>query len=398
MKPLGKIASEISPSATLAVDNLAKSMTAQGIDVAGFGAGEPDFNTPDNIKLAAIEAVINNETHYTPAAGTMRLRTAVCRRLKEDIGADYEPSQIIISSGAKHCLYLAMSALLDPGDEVLLPGPYWVSYYEQIRMCHGVPVVVGSTQEEGWRVSPEKLEAAITDKTKCLILNNPCNPTGMMYTRPELEKIADICVRHDLYVISDEIYSCLVYGDAEFCSMVSLGEEIKKRTLLVNGVSKAYAMTGWRIGYIAANAEVAKVISRYMSHSIGNASNIAQAAAAEALEGPQDSVAAMKSMFAARREYILKRIAAIEGLNCHEPEGAFYVFINVTGVLGKKCGGKVLATSADFCEELLKKGLVAVVSGESFGAPGYVRWSYAASMEKIKKGLDRLEEFLATLE
>lgn len=397
MKSLGKIASAVRPSATLAVDNLAKSMIADGIDVVSFGAGEPDFSTPEHIKQAAIDSIVNNQSKYTPAAGTVALRKAVCKRLLEDYGLKYDHTQIIVSSGAKHCLFLAMNALLDPDDEVILPGPYWVSYYEQIMMCHAVPVIVDSTEEEGWRVSPEKLAAAITDKTKCLILNNPCNPTGTMYTREELEQIAKICVENDIYVISDEIYACLTYG-AEFVSMASLGEDIKERTVLINGVSKAYAMTGWRIGYIACNEAIAKVISRYVSHSTGNPSNAAQFAAAAALDGPQEQVELMRQQFEARRAYILSRINAVDGLACHPPEGAFYVFINIKSYFGKKCKGKEITCSDDFCEAFLKEGLVAVVSGASFGADGYIRWSYATSMENIKEGFDRLEKFLAILE
>ena len=398
MKSLGQVAAAVKPSATLAVDNLAKTMKAQGIDVIGFGAGEPDFNTPDRIKLAAIDSIIKNESKYTPSQGTVKVREAVCKRLKEDFGVEYEPANIVVSSGAKHCLFLAMNALLNPGDEVILPCPYWVSYYEQILMCHATPVFVESTQANGWRVSPEKLAAAITDKTKCLILNNPCNPTGMMYTKEELQEIARICVEKDIYVIADEIYACLVYEGKKFTSFASLGEEVKERTILINGVSKTYAMTGWRIGYLACNKEIASIITRFASHSTGNPSNVAQAAAAEALSGPQQEVEVMRRQFEERRAYILGRIANIANLSCHAPEGAFYVMVNISACLGKKCNGKVLENSSDFCEAFLKEGLVAVVSGSSFGADGYVRWSYAASMENIRAGFDRLEKFLASLE
>ncbi len=397
MKPISRIASAVRASTTLAVDNLAKSMKAEGIDVIGFGAGEPDFDTPEHIKQAGLAAISANQTRYTPSSGTVALRKGICERIKADTGVEYEPSQIVVSSGAKHCIYAALSVLLNPGDEVILPAPYWVSYYEEILMCGGVPVIVNTTEDEGYRLPPERLEAAITDKTKCVIINNPSNPTGMMYTRDELKTFADICVKNDIYIISDEIYCSLVYDDNKFTSMASLGDEIREHTILINGVSKTYAMTGWRIGYLAANKEIAGVMANFLSHSTGNPCSVAQAAALEALTGPQDQVEVMRREFEKRREYILSRIETIEGLSCHKPEGAFYVMLNISHYLGRRSGDVVLNDADDFSSELLKKGLVAVVSGVGFGAPEYVRWSYATSRENICKGFDRLEKFLAEL-
>ena len=319
MKELSKIALAIQPSTTLAIDAMFKQMKADGLDVVGFGAGEPDFPTPDHIKEAGIEAIRNNDTKYTPSVGTVDLRKAICQRLKEDCGVDYEPAQIAASNGAKTCVYAALRALVNPGDEVILPAPYWVSYIELIQMVGGVPVVVEATEAEHFKITPEKLAAAITPNTKCMILNNPSNPTGMMYSRSELEAIAKVCVEKDIYVISDEIYYCLAYDGREFTSLAAISPEIKDRTLIVNGVSKAYAMTGWRLGYVAAPAPIAKVIGNYLGHCTGNPCTI--------------------NLF-------------------------------------------------------LKYGKVAVVPGTGFGAPDFVRWSYATSMDNIKAGLDRLEKFL----
>ncbi len=270
MKELSRIAEAVQASTTMAIDAMFKQMKADGIDVIGFGAGEPDFDTPDAIKEAGIAAIRNNVTRYTPAAGTVELRQAVCDRMKADYGLDYKPAQVVVSSGAKHLVYLALRAIVNPGDEVILPAPYWVSYYELIKMVGGVPVVVTATEAEHFKLTADKLEGAITDKTKAIILNNPSNPTGMMYSREELEALEAVCAKADLYVISDEIYACLVYDGREFTSFASLSEDAKERTILINGVSKAYAMTGWRIGYACANAKIAKIMANYVSHSTGS--------------------------------------------------------------------------------------------------------------------------------
>ena len=395
MKELSRVAQAVQASTTLAIDAMFKQMKADGIDVIGFGAGEPDFNTPDNIKAAAHQAIDENKTRYTPAAGIMELRKAVCNRLKEDCGLEYEPAQIVVASGAKHSVFAALQVLLNPGDEVILPAPFWVSYYELIKMAGGVPVIVTATEEENFKISAEKLAAAITPKTKAMILNNPSNPTGMMYTKPELEAIADICVENEVYVISDEIYYGLVYDGREFTSFASLSEEAKELTIIVNGVSKSYAMTGWRIGYTASNAQIAKVMSNYLSHSTSAPSSVSQWAAVEALEGPQEGILAMRDEFALRRNYIVERMNQIEGVSCLNPEGAFYVMMNIEKLLGRKFGEIEITDSDSFAKAFLEQGLVAVVPCSGFGAPNFVRWSYATSMENIKAGLDRLEKFLA---
>ena len=395
MKELSRIATEVRASTTMAIDAMFKQMKADGIDVIGFGAGEPDFNTPDEIKAAGIAAIEQNATRYTPAAGTVELRQAVCGRMKADYGLEYKPSQVVVSSGAKHLVYLALRALVNPGDEVILPAPYWVSYYELIKMVGGVPVVVTATEAEHFKLTAEKLSAAITPKTKAIMLNNPSNPTGMMYSREELEVIADLCVRNDLYVIDDEIYYSLVYDNKKFVSLASLGEEIKERTILVNGVSKSYAMTGWRIGYACASEPIATVMANYVSHSTGSPCAVSQKAALAALTGSQEKVETMRQAFEARRNAMVEGMNAIPGVSCIMPEGAFYVMMNLKNILGKTLHGVKVETADDFAALFLKKGLVAVVPGTGFGAPGFVRWSYATSMDNILEGLRRLRNFLA---
>ena len=395
MKELSQIALAIEPSATMAIDSMFKQMKADGLDVIGFGAGEPDFPTPDYIKEVGIQAIQNNDTKYTPSVGTVALRKAICQRLKEDCGVEYTPAEVAVSNGAKPCVYVALRALVNPGDEVILPAPYWVSYIELIRMVGGVPVVVEATEAEHFKITPEKLSAAITPKTKCMILNNPSNPTGMMYSRKELEEIAKVCVEKDIYVISDEIYYRLAYDSEEFVSFAALGEDVKARTLLVNGVSKSYAMTGWRIGYVAAPAAISKVIGNYLGHCTGSPSSISQAAAAEALSASQETVEKMREAFEERRNYMVERMNQIEGVSCIKPEGAFYVMMNISKIFGKELFGHVIKDADDFGNMFLKYGKVAVVPGTSFGAPEFIRWSYATSMENIKAGLDRLECFLS---
>lgn len=395
MKELSRIALAIEPSATMAIDSMFKQMKADGLDVIGFGAGEPDFPTPDYIKEVGIQAIQNNDTKYTPSVGTVALRKAICQRLKEDCGVEYTPAEVAVSNGAKPCVYVALRALVNPGDEVILPAPYWVSYIELIRMVGGVPVVVEATEAEHFKITPEKLSAAITPKTKCMILNNPSNPTGMMYSRKELEEIAKVCVEKDIYVISDEIYYRLAYDNEEFVSFAALGEDVKARTLLVNGVSKSYAMTGWRIGYVAAPAAISKVIGNYLGHCTGSPSSISQAAAAEALSASQETVEKMREAFEERRNYMVERMNQIEGVSCIKPEGAFYVMMNISKIFGKELFGHVIKDADDFGNMFLKYGKVAVVPGTSFGAPEFIRWSYATSTENIKAGLDRLECFLS---
>ena len=394
MKPVSKIAEAVRASTTLAVDILAKQMKADGLDVVGFGTGEPDFNTPDNINMAGIRAICDGKTKYTPAAGIIPLRKAIAQRLKEDCGVDYDYTQIVVASGAKHSVYIALAAITNPGDEIIIPAPFWVSYYEMVRMVGGTPVIVEAGEEQNFKITAQQLEAAITDKTKCLMLNNPSNPTGMIYSAEELRAIADVCVKHDLYILADEIYYQLIYDGIEFTSIASLGEEVKERTLLINGVSKSYAMTGWRVGYCAANKTLAKIMSNFLSHSTGAPSTISQWASVEALTGPQEGIEAMRLAFLERRDYIVKRINSIPGVSCIVPNGAFYVMMNIEQLIGKTLGGKLIENDDDFAVALLEKALVAVVPCSGFGMKNFVRWSYAASMENIEKGLDRLEKFV----
>lgn len=395
MKELSRIAESVQASTTMAIDSLFKQMKADGIDVIGFGAGEPDFNTPDEIKAAGIQAIEQNVTRYTPAAGTVELRQAVCDRIAADCGVQYKPNQVVATSGAKHAVYLALRALVNPGDEVILPAPYWVSYIELIRMVGGVPVVVTATEAEHFKLSKEKLATAITPKTKALILNNPSNPTGMAYSREELEDIAQVCVANDVYVISDEIYYGLLYDGRKFTSFASLSPESKELTILINGVSKSYAMTGWRIGYACANDRIAKVMANYVSHSTGSPVAISQKAAAVALSGPQEKIEEMRKAFEERRNYLVERMNRIPGVSCLCPEGAFYVMMNLEQLIGKTIQGVEITDDDVFADAFLKKGLVAVVPGAGFGAKNFVRWSYATSMDNIREGLDRLERFLA---
>ncbi len=394
MKELSKLAQNVQASTTLAIDALAKQMKADGIDIVGFGAGEPDFNTPEHIKQAAIDAIHDDFTKYTPSSGILPLKEAVCKRMEEDCGLHYEPSQVVVASGAKHNVYIALRALIDPGDEVILPAPYWVSYLEMIKMVGAQPVVVTATEAANFKMTAEQLEAAITDKTKCMILNNPSNPTGMVYSREELEAIAAVCVKHGIYVIADEIYYGLLYDGVQFTSFPSLSDEVKYLTILINGVSKSYAMTGWRVGFACANNTIAKVMSNFLSHSTGAPSSISQKAAVAALDGPQGEVETMRQAFEKRRNYIVERINAIDGVSCIKPEGAFYVMMSIEKLIGRTLHGQLIENSDDFCSAFLQHGLVATVPGSGFGAPNYVRWSYATSMENIRKGMDRLEEFL----
>lgn len=394
LKELAQIASAVQVSSTMAMDALAKQMAADGVDVVGFGAGEPDFNTPDHIKAAAVRAIAENITRYTPASGTAALKQAVCRRVKEDFGLDYQPSQVVATSGAKHCVYIALRALVNPGDEVILPAPFWVSYLELIKMAGGTPVVVSAPESARFKITAGQLAAAVTPRTKALVLNNPCNPTGTVYTKEELAALAKVCVEKDIYVISDEIYCGLLYGGVKTASFASLGEDVKERAILINGVSKSYAMTGWRIGYLLSSEKIAKVMANYLSHSTGSPGSVSQAASVAALTGPQDCVEAMRRAFEERRNYIVSRVNAMDGVSCVKPDGAFYIMMNVEKQLGRTLHGELIQSSDDFSAALLKHGLVATVPGSGMGAPSFVRWSYATSMDNIKKGMDRLEAFL----
>ena len=394
MKRLSKVASAVRESSTIAVDSLAKQMKADGLDVIAFGTGEPDFDTPDNIKDAAIKAINGGLTKYTPAAGIPQLRQAAADRLRMDFGLDYSSEQIVVASGAKHSVYVALCVLLDPGDEVIIPAPFWVSYYQMVRMAGGVPKIVYAEKEQDYKLTAEQLRSAITDKTKVFLINNPVNPTGMVYDRERLTALAEVCREADLYVISDEIYSSLVYDNREFVSFPTISEDARERTILINGVSKSYSMTGWRIGYSASNCRIAEVMTNYLSHSTGAPGTMNQWAAVEALVGHQDGINAMRTVFEVRRNYIVDRINSIKDVSCRQPEGAFYVMMNIEKQIGRTLGGRVITNDADFAAALLEKELVAVVPCLGFGVPNYVRFTYATSMENIREGLDRLERFL----
>ena len=394
-KKLAQRALNVTPSVTLSIDAKAKQMVAQGIDVVGFGVGEPDFDTPINIADAGVNAIRKGFTRYTPASGTLELRQAICDKLKQDNGLEYSPAEIVVSNGAKHSIYNILLALCDEGDEVIIPAPYWVSYTEMVKMASGTPVVIEALEADDFKVSPAQIEAAITPRTKALMLNSPSNPTGMVYNREELQAIADLCVKHEIYVIADEIYEKLVYDEAEHVSIAALGAEIKNLTIVVNGMSKAYAMTGWRIGYTASNLELAKAMSSLQSHATSGPNAIAQKASVEALRGPQDAIDMMLTEFSSRRLRMVEIINDIPGLSCRTPKGAFYVMANVSGLFGKTLGGEVIKDDVHLATILLEKAHVAVVPGSAFGSGDFMRLSYATSMEKIEEGLKRIRDFVS---
>ena len=390
---LSNKARAISSSPTLAIDAKFKQMKANGEDVVGFGCGEPDFDTPRYIKDAAIAAINVGKTKYTPAAGTLELRKAVADKFKRENGLDYAPTDIVISNGAKHSLMNALTAILNPGDEVILPAPFWVSYPELVKLADGVPVIINTKEENEFKAKAEDFKRALTEKTKAIILNSPSNPTGMVYTRDELKEIADFAVENNLYVVSDEIYEHLIY-EGEHISIASFNDKIKELTIVVNGVSKTYAMTGWRIGYAAANPEIAKIMSNVQSHASSNPNSIAQAATVAALSGGDEEIDRMKRHFKNRRDYMVEAINSIDGVSCRMPHGAFYIMMNIGELVGKTYYGKIINNSDDFAELFLEKARVAVVPGTGFGAPEYVRWSYATSMDNIVEGIQRLKNFL----
>ncbi len=394
---LSKKAQGVKPSSTLAITAMAKEMRAKGMDVVGFGAGEPDFNTPDNINQAAIEAIHQGFTKYTPASGIMELKEAVCAKFKRFNNLDYEPSQIVISNGGKHSLTNIFQVLLNRGDEVIIPAPYWLSYPEIVKLADGIPVYVRGDKAQGYKISAEQLEAVITNKTKALVLNTPSNPTGMVYSREELEAIAEVVVKHDIYVVADEMYENLIYGEKEHISIASLGEEIYKRTITCSGLAKSYAMTGWRIGYTGSSEEIAKLMGSVQSHQTSNPNSIAQKAAVEALNGSQETTEQMKEEFDKRRKYMYERISKMPLISCLEPEGAFYVFVDCSQVIGKNFKEKNIESAADFADVLIKEFQVAVVPCVDFGFDDHIRLSYAISLEQIEKGLNRMEELLCQL-
>lgn len=394
---LSQRAMNISASMTLAIDAKAKKMKSDGIDVVGFGAGEPDFGTPENIKTAAIEAIHKGLTRYTPASGTLELKKAICKKLMEDNHLEYFPENIVISNGAKHSLFNVMQAILNPCDEVLILSPYWVSYPELVKMAEGVPVFIDTFEEDQFKPKIENIEKKITRKTKAMIINSPRNPTGSILNLDDLKSIAELCASHDLMIISDEIYEKLIYNKKFHISIASLGEDIKKRTIVVNGMSKAFAMTGWRIGYTASEHAIAEIMDNYQSHATSNPNSIAQYASIEALTGPKDDLKKMVKEFQIRRDYMFDRINSINRLSCVKPEGAFYIMMNISQLFGKELAGKKINDSLTFSDLLLENQKVAVVPGIAFGDDRYVRLSYAVSIEIIKKGLDRIEAFVNLL-
>lgn len=394
---LSKKALTISPSPTMAIDSKAKEMKSRGIDVIGFGAGEPDFDTPAHIREAGIMAINEGHTRYTPAAGTLELKEAVCAKLKRENGLDYSPSEIVVSNGAKHSLNNVMAALLNPGDEVMIPKPYWVSYPEMVKLNDGIPIEVSTTEEKGFKPTIADLERAYSNRCKALILNSPSNPTGQVCSEEELKEIADFCCDQDLFIIADEIYEKLLYGKTLHTSIASLSKKAKELTILVNGVSKSYAMTGWRIGYTASTKDISTLMSNIQSHTASNANSIAQKAALSALNGPQDCVEKMRQAFDERRKYMVEKIKTMPLISAHEPEGAFYLFANVSETVGRSFQGQEISGSDDFAAYLLESRKVALVPGTGFGAPNHVRLSFATSIENIVEGLDRIEAFLREL-
>jgi len=391
---LAERAKNISSSPTLTIDAQAKKMIADGIKVINFGAGEPDFDTPDNIKQAAIEAINSGKTKYTPVAGTEALRQVIVDKLARDNGLEYKPGQIVVSAGAKHSLYNAFQVLCQDGDEVILPAPYWVSYMEQVKLAGAAPVVVPARVENGFKITASELKAAITPRTRAIVINSPGNPTGAVYTRDELAALGEVLEKHGVTIISDEIYEKLIYDGLEHVSIASLSPALKEQTVVINGVSKTYAMTGWRIGYAAAPAPVAKAMADLQSHSTSNPTSIAQAATVEAIQGTQAAVTTMVGEFVKRRDYMVERLNAMPGVNCNCPGGAFYVFPDIKGLFGKKYAGVEIKNAGDLAAIMLEKAHVATVPGVAFGDDTCFRLSYATSMANIQDGLDRIEKLL----
>ncbi len=382
---------------TLSIDARAKEMKAAGLNVIGFGAGEPDFPTPQHICDAAKEAIDLGMTRYTPAAGTKELRKAICEKLRRDNDMTYTYGDILVSNGAKHSLFNIFQAILDPGDEVLIPTPCWVSYPELVRMAGGVPVFIPATEETNFIPTNKDIASRVTRRTKAIVITSPSNPNGSVWEQEQLQFVADLAVSHPFFVVSDEIYEKLLYDGRKHLSIAQLGEQIKSQTFLVNGVSKAYAMTGWRIGYVAGPRNVISAMSSFQSQATSNPNSIAQYAAMKALQGDQSCVDAMVAQFEKRRDAMVEKINAIPGLSCRKPQGAFYIMMNIKQMLGKHYDGRMIESSLDFAELLLAEKQVALVPGVAFEAEGYCRLSYAVSMENILEGLSRIGEFVAEL-
>ncbi|QSO51003.1 pyridoxal phosphate-dependent aminotransferase [Alicyclobacillus curvatus] len=384
----------IAPSATMSIDAKTKALLNDGQPVVNMSVGEPDFDTPKAAAFAGIKAIVNGQTRYTAAAGTLDLRKAIVGKLMRENGLQYTPEQIVVSSGAKHSLFNIFLAICDPGDEVILPAPYWVSYPEQIRLSGAEPVIVSCTEASGFKMTAEQLQAAITPKTKAVMLNSPNNPTGAVYSREELTALGEVLVKHDIYVVTDEIYEKLVYG-VEHYSIGSLVPELMSRTIVVNGFSKAFAMTGWRLGYLAGPLDVVKAVSSLQSHATGNPTSISQVAGVAAFDAFDPS---MVVAFHERRDYLVRSLQEIDGIECLMPDGAFYVFPNISAFYGRSLEGKRIENSNDFCTLLLETDLVAAVPGAAFGAPDNMRLSYATSMDQIKLAVERIQQFLSRLQ
>ncbi|MFH1678657.1 MAG: pyridoxal phosphate-dependent aminotransferase [Candidatus Omnitrophota bacterium] len=389
---LSKRVSRIGPSATLEITAQAKRMRAEGVDVVSFGAGEPDFDTPDYIKDAAKQALDEGFTKYTPASGIKELKEAICRKFKNDNNLEYSPEEIIVSCGAKHSIFNAILVLCNEADEVILPSPYWLSYPEMLKIAGANPVILNTDKENNFKITPEQLSKAITPKTKLLILNSPSNPTGMVYARGELKAIADIITANRIFCLSDEIYEKIIYDNQEHVSIASFSPRIKQQAIVVNGVSKSYSMTGWRIGYAAGPVEIIQAMNNLQSHSTSNPTSISQRAAVAALNGTEEQVQQMVKEFKKRRDYMVERLNRISGISCLKPQGAFYVFANISKILGKTYKRELLRDSLSFAKILLSEAKVAVIPGGIFGADDYIRLSYAASYDNITKGLTRIEE------
>jgi aspartate aminotransferase len=390
---------KIQPSPTLSIDAKAKALKAQGIDIVGFGAGEPDFDTPDNIKAAGKKALDAGFTKYMPVGGADDLKDAIIAKMKRDNGLEYTRDEISVACGAKHTLYNISQALIQEGDEVIIPGPYWVSYPDQVVLAGGTPVFIMADETTGFKITPKQLDQAITPRTKYLILNSPCNPTGSTYLKDELIALGQVLLKHPhVMVVADDIYEKLIYDGLTFYNIAQVVPELKPRTIVVNGVSKAYSMTGWRIGWACGPKEIMAAMTKMQSQSTSNATSISQKASVEALNGPQDALPPMVAEFEKRRTYIVDRLNAIPGVSCFRSNGAFYAFPNFSGIYGRTApNGRKIENSSDFAAYLLEDAKVALVPGVAFGDERYARLSYATSLETIKKGIDRIEEAIRNL-
>ena len=387
---LAKRVQALTPSSTLAITAKAKELKAQGLDVIGLGAGEPDFNTPQHIIDRAYESMKEGHTKYTASAGLPQLKKAIINKLKQDQGIEYKEAEIIVGSGAKHVLYTLFQAILDEGDEVIVPTPYWVSYPEQVKLAGGTPIYCEGKESNSFKITPEDLKKSITDRTKAVIINSPSNPTGMLYTAEELLQLGEVCLAHGILIVSDEIYEKLVYGDAKHVSIAELSPELKKNTIIINGVSKSHSMTGWRIGYAAGDAVIIKAMANLASHSTSNPTTTAQYGAIAAYEGSQEPVEEMRKAFEGRRDAIYEKLISIPGISCIKPEGAFYLFPNVK----KAMEATGFANVDDFSAALLEEALVAVIPGSGFGADENIRLSYATSMENLEHAIERIASFI----